>query len=112
VTGNLEFRFQPRQAAKGDARAAHTRVSGEGSSKGSSITNSPWGEQANVTGTDGSSAAERNPSERGGKPHTFAGAVRFKSLAKQEEGKQLVTGLFGWSSKTGAKVTLSGGAQG
>ncbi len=112
VTGNLEFRFQPRQAAKGDARAAHTRVSGEGSSKGSSITNSPWGEQANVTGTDGSSAAERNPSERGGKPHTFAGAVRFKALAKQEEGKQLVTGLFGWSSKTGAKVTLSGGAQG
>ena len=112
VTGNLEFRFQPRQAAKGDARPAHTRLSGEGSTKGSRITNCSWGEQANVTGTEGATAAERNPSERDGKPHTFAGAVRFKALAKQEEGKQLVTGLFGWSSKTGAKVTLSGGAQG
>jgi hypothetical protein len=112
VTGNLEFRFTPRRAAEDDARAAHSRVSGEGSSKGRAISNGSWAEHAAVTGTDGSSAAERNPSERGGKPHTFAGAVRFKSLAKQEEGKQLVTGLFGWSSKTGAKVTLSGGAQG
>jgi hypothetical protein len=112
VTGNLEFRFTPRRAAEADARAAHSRLSGEGSSKGRTITNGSWTEHAAVTGTDGSSSVERNPSERGGKPHTFAGAVRFKSLAKQEEGKQLVTGLFGWSSKTGAKVTLSGGAQG
>ncbi len=112
VTGNLEFRFQPRHAAADDARAAHTRISGEGSTKGRRITNCSWGEHAAVTGTEGATAAERNPSERDGKPHTFAGAVRFKSLAKQEDGKQLVTGLFGWSSKTGAKVTLSGGAQG
>jgi hypothetical protein len=112
VTGNLEFRFTPRRAAEADARAAHSRVSGEGSNKGRTITNGSWTEHAAVTGTDGSSSVERNPSERGGKPHAFAGAVRFKTLAKQEEGKQLVTGLFGWSSKTGAKVTLSGGAQG
>jgi len=112
VTGNLEFRFQPRHAAADDARAAHTRISGEGSTKGRRITNCSWGEHATVTGTEGATAAERNPSERDGKPHTFAGAVRFKTLAKQEDGKQLVTGLFGWSSKTGAKVTLSGGAQG
>lgn len=112
VTGNLEFRFQPRHAAPDDARAAHTRVSGEGSTKGRRITNCSWGEHSAVTGTEGATAAERNPSERDGKPHTFAGAARFKTLAKQEDGKQLVTGLFGWSSKTGAKVTLSGGAQG
>jgi hypothetical protein len=112
VTGNLEFRFQPRSAAQQDARAAHTRVSGEGSIKGRRITNCSWGDHPAVTGTEGPTAAERNPSERDGKPHTFAGATRFKTLAKQEEGKQLVTGLFGWSSKTGAKVTLTGGAQG
>ena len=113
VTGNLEFRFQPRQSPpQGEARPAHTRVSGEGSINGRRITNCSWGDHPAVTGTEGRTAAERNPSERDGKPHTFAGAVRFKSLAKQEDSKQLVTGLFGWSSKTGAKVTLSGGAQG
>ena len=112
VTGNLEFRFQPRRAAQDDARPAHTRVSGEGSINGRRITNCSWGDHPAVTGTEGSTAAQRNPSERDGKPHTFAGAVRFKAQAKQEDGKQLVTGLFGWSSKTGAKVTLSGGAQG
>jgi hypothetical protein len=112
VTGNLEFRFQPRRAAQDDARPAHSRVSGEGSVNGRGITNGSWGDHPSVTGTEGSAAAQRNPSERGGKPHTFAGAVRFKSQAKQEDSKQLVTGLFGWSSKSGAKVTLSGGAQG
>jgi hypothetical protein len=112
VTGNLEFRFQPRRAAHDDARPAHSRVSGEGSISGRRITNGSWGDHPAVTGTEGSAAAQRNPSERDGKPHTFAGAVRFKSQAKQEDSKQLVTGLFGWSSKSGAKVTLSGGAQG
>ena len=112
VTGNLEFRFQPRRAPQEDARPAHSRVSGEGSVNGRGITNGSWGDHPSVTGTEGFAAAQRNPSERGGKPHTFAGAVRFKSQAKQEDSKQLVTGLFGWSSKSGAKVTLSGGAQG
>jgi hypothetical protein len=64
-----------------------------------------------VTGTEGSTAAERNPSERAGKPQAFSGARRFKTLAKHEETKNLVTGLLGWSGKTAAKVTLSGGAQ-
>jgi hypothetical protein len=64
-----------------------------------------------VTGTEGTTAANRNPSERAGKPLTFSGARRFKTLAKHEESKQLVTGLLGWSGKTAAKVTLTGGAQ-
>jgi hypothetical protein len=55
---------------------------------------------------------ERNASERAGKPQAFSGAMRFKAEANQEEPKQLVTGMFGWSSKSGAKVTLSGGAHG
>jgi hypothetical protein len=117
VTGNLEFRFEPRRAAQEDARAAHTRVTGEGSIMGRRITNCSWGDHPAVTGTEGATAAARNPSVRNGngngKPETFAGAARFKASTKQpEERKQLVTGLLGWSSKAAARVTLSGGAQG
>jgi len=53
----------------------------------------------------------RNPSERGPKAKPFAGAVKFKAEAKIDEPKQLVTGMSGYHSKSGARVTLSGGAQ-
>ena len=111
VTGNLEFVFRPRPPANGDV-AARLRVTGEGRAAGRAITGEVWGEQANVTGIDGSVAGMRNPSERAGKPHAFAGAGRFKTLAGHEEPKHLVTGMFGYSSDSAAKVTLSGGAQG
>jgi len=65
-----------------------------------------------VTGTEGSFAADRNPSQRGPKAKPFAGSAVFKAEASHEEPKQLVTGTFGFSSKSAAKVTLSGGAQG
>ncbi len=109
VTGNMEFAGRARQRAPGDA-AAHTKVSGEGS-PGRKITGDSWSEQSRVTGTDNAFAAMRNPSERGPKAKPFAGATTFKSEAKFEESKQLVTGMSGYSSKTGARVTLSGGAQ-
>jgi hypothetical protein len=117
ITGNLEFQFRPRQSAKpgGDAKdAAHSRLTGEGRSEGTRITGASWGEQSNVTGTEGAFAAGRNPSERAGKPQAFAGAAQFKAQGKQvkkEEPKQLVTGMF-YFSNTAAKVTLSGGSQG
>jgi hypothetical protein len=75
------------------------------------VTGWSWSEQPNVTGTEGAIAAERNPSERAGKAQAFSGARRFKTLARHGEARQLVTGLLGWSGKTAAKVTLSGGAQ-
>ena len=75
------------------------------------MTGWSWSEHAQITGTEGTTAIERNPSERAGKPQAFSGARRFKTLATREESKQLVTGLLGWSGKTAAKVTLSGGAQ-
>jgi hypothetical protein len=65
-----------------------------------------------VTGTEGFTAVLRNASERDGKPQAFAGAARLRSPTVKEDQKQLVTGMFGWSSSTSAKVTLSGGAQG
>ena len=112
ITGNLEFGFKPRRSADGEAKPAHTLLTGEGRTAGRRISGDAWSKNGNVTGTDGFTALERNPSERDGKPHTFAGAQKFRSLAVKEDPKQLVTGMFGWSSKTAAKVTLSGGAHG
>ena len=111
VTGNAEFLFKSRSATDTQPAAARLRLTGEGRAEGSRVTGWSWSEQSNVTGTEGPIAADRNPSERAGKPHSFSGAGRFKTLAKREEPKQLVTGLLGWSGKTAAKVTLSGGAQ-
>lgn len=111
VTGNAEFHFRSRGAPVPQTAAAHSRLTGEGRTQGTPVTGWSWMEQSNVTGTDGATAAERNPSERAGTAQAFSGARRFKTLAKHEENKQLVTGLLGWSGKTAAKVTLSGGAQ-
>jgi hypothetical protein len=111
VTGNSEFHFKSRSVIDPNATAARLRLTGEGRAHDTRVTGGSWSEQSNVTGTEGSIAAERNPSERSGKPQSFSGARRFKTLAKTEDSKQLVTGLLGWSGKTAAKVTLSGGAQ-
>jgi hypothetical protein len=111
VTGNAEFHFKSRSATDPNAAAARLRLTGEGRAHDDRVTGGSWGEQSNVTGTEGPTAAERNPSERSGKPQAFSGARRFKALAKHEDTRQLVTGLLGWSGKTAAKVTLSGGAQ-
>lgn len=110
ITGNLEFQFQPRRAAEAGKPAAHARLSGEGRSQGHAITGDAWTEHGQVTGTEGGSASTRNPSERGGKPQAFAGARNFKPATPHEPARLLVTGLLGWSSKTAARVTLSGGA--
>jgi hypothetical protein len=111
ITGNTEFLFRPRGIANGDGRAGHAQLTGEGRTEGSRTTGDAWSEHSKVTGTEGATAAGRNPSERAGEPKSFAGSGRFKALSKREAPKQLVTGMF-YFSKTGAKVTLSGGAQG
>jgi hypothetical protein len=110
ITGNVEFLARTRSASR-EKPPAHARISGEGRTDGSRITGDSWADQRNVTGTEGAFAAERNPSERGPKATAFAGSTTFKAQAKQVEPKQLVTGMFGYFSKSGARVTLSGGAQ-
>lgn len=110
ITGNQEFYFKPRDRM---VRAEGTsRITGEGRAEGPAITGGAWGEQQNVTGTEGYIAAERNPSERGGKSHAFANASLFKGKGNHETPTQHVTGMVGWSSREAARVTLSGGAQG
>jgi hypothetical protein len=110
VTGNSEFLVRPRSVQTGEKPPARQRISGEGMD-GGKITGDAWGEHAAVTGTEGAFAAGRNPSARGPKAKAFAGSAAFKSQAVYEEPKQLVTGMF-YFAKSGARVTLSGGAQG
>ena len=110
VTGSVEFQFRPRQAKEEGAK--RPRITGEGRTEGPSITGDAWAANPRVTGTEGAFAAERNPSERAGKPHAFASAGLFKSKGHHEEPRQIVTGMIGWTAKSAAKVTLSGGAQG
>ena len=107
VTGNNEFRFHPRSTAE-----ANARVTGEGRVEGRTITGSAWTSKDNVTGTEGHIAAERNPSERQGSSHAFANSKLFKDKGSKPEPTHHVTGMVGWSPKTSARITYSGGAQG
>ncbi len=107
LTGNVEFQAR-RRAAESNRPGASAQISGEGSSQGTAITGNAWSNKGRVTGVDGNFASARNPTERGEGAKPFAGASTFKTKAKPEETSQLVTGSF---SKTGARVTLSGGAQ-
>lgn len=109
ITGNQEFHFSPRPAADHGAR---TKITGEGRVEGSKITGSAWTENSNVTGTEDYIAAERNPSERAGQRHGFAGAGAFKGKGKHTAPTHHVTGMVGWSPKAAARVTVSGGAKG
>jgi hypothetical protein len=111
MTGNLEF-HSARAALDRDRGPAHSRLTGEGRTQGPAITGAAWYDRSRVTGTEAETAAERNPSRADGKPQAFSGTRRFKLLAKREDARQMVTGLVGWSGKTAARVTLSGGAQG
>jgi hypothetical protein len=110
ITGNQEFHFQPRP--KGERSQDKSRITGEGRAEGPAITGGAWDIKPNVTGTEGYIAAERNPSERAGRPHAFAGAGLFKGKGEHRTPTHHVTGMVGWSAKAAARVTLSGGAQG
>lgn len=110
ITGNQEFHFAPRpKTARVEDKS---RVTGEGRMEGPPITGGAWDAQSNVTGTEGHIAAERNPSESHGKPQAFASATQFKGKGNHRAPTQHITGMVGWSAKTAARVTLSGGAQG
>ena len=110
ITGNQEFHFSPRP--KSDGGGGRSQLTGEGRMQGTKITGGAWDLKSNVTGTEDYIAAERNPSERAGQPHAFANASLFKGKGKHTAPTQHVTGMVGWSSKTAARVTLSGGSQG
>lgn len=111
ITGNQEFHFSPRGRAERNANTS--RITGEGRVEGPVITGGAWNAKLNVTGTEGHIAAERNPSERAGRPAGFANSTVFKGKGHHAAPTQHVTGIVGWSAGgNAARVTLSGGALG
>lgn len=111
ITGNQEFHFNPRSNVA--STVGNTHVTGEGRVEGKTVTGSAWTSQDNVTGTEGHIAAERNPSQRYGDSHAWAGARKFKDKKDPYvEPTHHVTGMVGWSPKASVPITVSGGAQG
>jgi len=115
LTGNVEFGFVDRWSRKEAGtkdKVGHQKLTGHGSVSGPAITGSAWTEHERVTGTEGFFATVRNPTVAEGKPHGFAGARTFRRESPHKEPRRLVTGVIGWTPKSAAIVTLSGGAQG
>lgn len=127
ITGTEQFRFGARDnpasaaplvgevlAADNEAAAAQkSRVTGEGIDTGLRITGDDWGRNDRVTGTEGRSAARRNPSRRG--PIPTAMAMSARRVAQEQKPVEVatskVTGSSGNTDK-GALITVSGGARG
>ncbi len=117
VSGTPEFRYRDSAeqpvAATVIAASEPTpeRITGEGRER--NVTGDAWDRGGRVTGTEGRSAAGRNPTQRG-EPRgngTNANARAFRETEHPALAPSRVTGSSG-SSMTGASVTLSGGARG
>ena len=117
VSGTPEFRYRDsaEQPVAATVMAASEptpeRITGEGRER--NVTGDAWDRGGRVTGTEGRSAAGRNPTQRG-EPRgngANANARAFRETEHPALAPSRVTGSSG-SSMTGASVTLSGGARG
>lgn len=127
ISGTPEFRYTADEgavtaqtySAAGTVPAASAseperkRVTGEGRENGRAITGDDWQRGSRVTGTEGSWAAGRNMTQRGGSRErpTAVGARNFKGMEKPEVAPSRVTGSSG-NTGSGAAITISGGARG
>lgn len=118
VTGTEEVRFGNGTGVPAPAYQPTTvesrvkaRITGEGQDSGLRITGDDWDRNENVTGTEGMSAARRNPTRRG------AGGAMAMQMADQKRNEDIpvpnskVTGSSGNTEK-GSLITYSGGARG
>lgn len=124
VTGTDDVRFSRRPMAAALAPAQETaqpasqkteqpapsRITGEGMTSGNKITGNDWGRSERVTGTEGASAARRNPTMRGSTPNTMSPVRNVRN----EDIPAPVSRVTGGSGNTenGALITYSGGARG
>jgi hypothetical protein len=114
ITGTPEFRHggQVRRSREDEpSLPAARRLSGEGSQQGRRVSGDAWDGDSRVTGTEGSSSLSRNPSMRGQSRGTGASAMAFRSVERPEVPASVVTGSAG-NTRSGATVTVSGGARG
>ncbi len=119
VTGTEEVRYgqQAKQAAPVPATATEvdgrskSRISGEGMETSVRITGNDWDRGDRVTGTEGRTAAGRNPTRRG---QGVAAAPLAQQQKRNETLPEPVSKVTGGSGNTdrGALVTYSGGARG
>jgi hypothetical protein len=117
ITGTEEFRFGGGEGAapaapQPEATAPRSNVTGEGMDTGLKITGDDWGRNERVTGTEGRSAMQRNPTRRGAGMGPMAMVRRPADERKPAEAvPSRVTGSSGNTDK-GALITVSGGARG
>jgi hypothetical protein len=88
-----------------------SRISGEGMSSGIKISGDDWDRGEHVTGTEGMSAARRNPTIRSTSPVVMPAAAPPKRNDEIVVPVSKVTGGSG-NTEQGAFVTYSGGARG
>ena len=117
VSGTPEFRYRDNAEVVAinvvaTPEPTPERITGEGRER--NVTGDAWDRGGRVTGTEGRSSAQRNPTQRGemrgngsvASARAFREVVEHPALAPSR-----VTGSSG-GSMTGAAVTLSGGARG
>ncbi|OOG24958.1 carboxysome shell protein [Thioalkalivibrio denitrificans] len=117
ISGTPEFRYSEGAAAPGqavpaqpEAPPAASRITGNGSESGVTITGDHWARGSSVTGTEGFSV-RRNATQRGEPRGEGRSAVTYRGMERPEVPESRITGSSGNTSK-GSLVTLSGGARG
>jgi len=119
ITGTPEFRHGRAAAvtpwlaaAPAVETAAAQRVTGEGMAPRSvRITGDAWSSERRVTGTEGTSAVVRNPTQRGLPRPMGVLARHWQAVERGEVPLSPITGSSGNTAR-GAVVTVSGGARG
>ncbi|MBU2641825.1 MAG: CsoS2 family carboxysome shell protein [Gammaproteobacteria bacterium] len=114
VSGTPEFRYRDgaepaAPVVVAAAEPAPDRITGEGRER--SVTGDAWDRSGRVTGTEGRSAASRNPTQRGESRGSVMNARVNREMEHPALAPGRVTGSSG-NSTTGSAVTLSGGARG
>ena len=124
VSGTPEFRYRedsvaaaPVAQAPAQAIAPTNRVTGGGRESGFAITGAAWQRDGSITGTEGSAATRRNPTQRGvsaqrGDQRSMA--MPFPALKEQEHVPVPLSKITGSSGNaaSGSAITYSGGARG
>lgn len=87
-----------------------SKITGDGSDQGFSITGDSWGRAGSVTGTEGRWAKGRNVSMKGNSSKSLNLARDFRPETNPQVADSPITGSSG-NTKDGASVTVSGGAR-
>ena len=119
VSGTPEFRYREEGYATSPAAqevaqplaASPSRITGEGREEGFAITGAVWRRGGSTTGTEGTSAARRNPTQRGDQRSMAMQVLAMKERDHMPVPPSRVTGSSG-NAATGSTITYSGGARG